>query len=40
VVAETAFLLYVFVVGRRGAHAGETADLDESLRGDYVPVSG
>jgi uncharacterized membrane protein SpoIIM required for sporulation len=40
VVAEVAFLLYVFVVGRRGAEAGETADLDESLRGDYVPVSG
>jgi len=38
--AETAFLTYVFVLGRRAVAAGNAADLDEELRGDVVPVSG
>jgi len=40
VLAELGFLGYVWTLGRRGAAAGETGDLDEELRGDYVPVAG
>src|SRR4051794_2887318 len=40
VAAEAAFLTYVWTLGRRGALAGETGDLDEELRGDYAPVAG
>jgi uncharacterized membrane protein SpoIIM required for sporulation len=40
VVAEICFLAYVWILGRRAVRAGETGDLDEELRGDYVPVSG
>ena len=40
VVAEVAFLTYVFVLGRRAVRAGETGDLDASLRGDIAPVAG
>jgi uncharacterized membrane protein SpoIIM required for sporulation len=40
VVAEAAFLVYVWTLGRRGVAAGETGDLEEELRGDYVPVAG
>jgi uncharacterized membrane protein SpoIIM required for sporulation len=40
IVAELVFLGYVWTLGRRAARAGATGDLDEELRGDYVPVSG
>jgi uncharacterized membrane protein SpoIIM required for sporulation len=40
VLAEAAFLSYVFVLGRRAVRAGVTGDLDESMRGDYAPVAG
>jgi len=40
VVAELAFLTYVWTLGRRAAHQGETGDLEEELRGDYLPVAG
>ena len=40
VVAEVAFLTYVWVLGGRAARRGETGDLEEELRGDYVPVAG
>jgi uncharacterized membrane protein SpoIIM required for sporulation len=40
VLAEVAFLAYVFVVGRRAARAGEAGDLSESERGDVLPVAG
>ena len=40
VVAEICFLGYVWTLGRRGALAGETGDLEEELRGDYLPVAG
>src|SRR3954470_21251081 len=40
VVAEICFLGYVWTFGRRAARAGETGDLEEELRGDYVPVAG
>jgi uncharacterized membrane protein SpoIIM required for sporulation len=39
VVAEVAFLTYVFVLGRRGAHAGQTGDLDFDEREALAPVS-
>jgi uncharacterized membrane protein SpoIIM required for sporulation len=39
VVAEAAFLLYVFVVGRNAVRAGETGDLDRRLLEDTVAVS-
>jgi uncharacterized membrane protein SpoIIM required for sporulation len=39
-VVEIAFLTYVFVLGRRAVRAGQTGDLDESLRGDVAPVAG
>ena len=40
VAAETAFLLWVFVPGRRAALAGSTGDLEASLRGDLLPTAG
>lgn len=39
ILAETAFLLYVFVVGRRAARAGATGDLDEFRAGDTTPLA-
>lgn len=38
VIAETAFLGYVSVLGRRAATAGETGDLDGEARGDLAVV--
>ena len=40
VLAELAFLTYVWTLGRRAAQRGETGDLEEELRGDYLPVAG
>jgi uncharacterized membrane protein SpoIIM required for sporulation len=40
VLAEAAFLGFVFVAGARAAGAGETGDLDPALRGDVAPVAG
>jgi uncharacterized membrane protein SpoIIM required for sporulation len=40
VLAELAFLGYVWTLGRAAARAGRTGDLEEELRGDYAPVSG
>ncbi|SFB51244.1 Uncharacterized membrane protein SpoIIM, required for sporulation [Amycolatopsis marina] len=40
VLAEAAFLTYVFVLGRRAAHAGETGDLTAEQAGDLAPTSG
>lgn len=40
VLAELAFLAYVFVLGRRAALAGETGDLDTEYAGDTVPMRG
>jgi len=37
-VAETAFLVYVLMLGRRAAAAGLTADMPEAP--DTIPVSG
>lgn len=39
VVAEVAFLVYVFVLGRRAVRRGETGDVDASERGDVAPVA-
>ncbi|NEE02479.1 stage II sporulation protein M [Phytoactinopolyspora halotolerans] len=39
VVAELAFLAYIWVFGRRAVAAGEVGDLDETVRGDALPVS-
>ncbi|MER7841731.1 stage II sporulation protein M [Streptomyces sp. NPDC096040] len=39
VVAELAFLAYVFVLGGRAARAGETGDLEESERSAFVPTA-
>ncbi len=39
VVAETLFLLWVFVLGRRAVQAGRTGDLVDDLRGDTLPMS-
>ncbi|MDQ1700235.1 MAG: hypothetical protein QOG34_2098 [Frankiaceae bacterium] len=39
-VVELAFLTYVVVLGRRAVRAGETGDLDVTLRGDVAPVAG
>jgi uncharacterized membrane protein SpoIIM required for sporulation len=38
-VAEAAFLSYVFVLGRRGARAGETGDLAVDERESVLPVA-
>jgi uncharacterized membrane protein SpoIIM required for sporulation len=40
IVVEIAFLTYVFVLGHRAARAGETGDLEQSLRADTVPAAG
>jgi len=40
VVAEAAFLTYVFTLGRRAVRAGETGDLAADLVGDSLPVAG
>jgi uncharacterized membrane protein SpoIIM required for sporulation len=40
VVAEIGFLAYVWTLGRRAVRAGQLGDLDDELRGDYVPVAG
>ncbi|HKS43789.1 MAG TPA: stage II sporulation protein M [Amycolatopsis sp.] len=39
-VAETAFLTYVFVLGRRAAGAGISGDVDARYRGDVLPEAG
>ncbi|GAA2059386.1 stage II sporulation protein M [Streptomyces albiaxialis] len=39
VVAELAFLAYVYVVGRRAAEAGETGDISEADRPTTVPTA-
>jgi uncharacterized membrane protein SpoIIM required for sporulation len=39
VVAECAFLAYVFVLGRRAAQAGVTGDIRSEEAGDLAPVS-
>lgn len=39
VLAETAFLLYVFVLGRRAVHRGETGDVSARDAGDVAPVA-
>ncbi|MBK1788975.1 stage II sporulation protein M [Prauserella cavernicola] len=38
--AEVAFLAYVFVLGRRAAHEGETGDIAAAHTGDTLPASG
>jgi hypothetical protein len=38
--AESLFLGYVFVVGRRAAAAGFTGDVAPEAAGDRLPVSG
>jgi hypothetical protein len=38
-IAETAFLSYVIVLGRRGARAGETGDLAADERESVRPVA-
>jgi uncharacterized membrane protein SpoIIM required for sporulation len=38
-VVEAAFLLYIGVLGRRAARAGETGDLVSDLRGDRMPTA-
>jgi uncharacterized membrane protein SpoIIM required for sporulation len=40
VLAEAAFLAYVFIPGRREALAGETGDLDARYAGDTLPAVG
>ncbi|WP_166355435.1 stage II sporulation protein M [Phytoactinopolyspora limicola] len=39
VVAEVAFLTYVWVFGRRAVQAGEEGDVDDVARGDSLPVA-
>ncbi|ALG07401.1 stage II sporulation protein M [Kibdelosporangium phytohabitans] len=39
VVAEVAFLAYVFILGRRAARAGETGDVDAKYAGDTLPAA-
>ncbi|GGT44138.1 stage II sporulation protein M [Streptomyces chromofuscus] len=39
VVAEIAFLMYVYVLGRRAARAGETGDVDAAERSAAVPTA-
>jgi uncharacterized membrane protein SpoIIM required for sporulation len=38
--AEAAFLSYVWLLGRRGVSAGETGDLEVEARGDLAEVAG
>ncbi|MGH8826961.1 MAG: stage II sporulation protein M [Jiangellaceae bacterium] len=40
VAAEVAFLVYVWVYGRRAVAAGETGDIDQATSGDVMPVAG
>lgn len=40
VLAEAAFLVYVFVLGRRAALTGETGDMDAQYAGDTLPTTG
>ena len=40
IAAETAFLGYVFTLGRAAARAGETGDLVAADRGDLLPTAG
>jgi hypothetical protein len=40
VLAESAFLTYVLVLGRRAVRAGLTGDLLAEEAGDLVPISG
>jgi hypothetical protein len=40
VLAEIAFLAYVFVLGRRAVLAGETGDIDARHAGDTLPTVG
>ncbi len=40
VVAEVAFLAYVWVYGRRAVLAGEVGDVEEDVRGASAPVTG
>ncbi len=40
VAVESAFLAYVFVLGRAAYHEGVTGDVDISAAGDTVPVAG
>ena len=40
VLAETAFVLWVFGLGRRAALGGSTGDVEDSLRGDRLPTAG
>ena len=40
VAAEAAFLLWVFLPGRRAALAGATGDVEASQRGDLLPTAG
>ncbi|MDI3409511.1 stage II sporulation protein M [Streptomyces cavernicola] len=39
ITAELAFLLYVYVVGRRAARSGETGDLDPTERSTLAPAA-
>jgi uncharacterized membrane protein SpoIIM required for sporulation len=39
VLAEAAFLAWVFVLGRRAANTGITGDVELSLRGDVLPTA-
>jgi uncharacterized membrane protein SpoIIM required for sporulation len=39
VVAELAFLGYIFIIGRRAAIAGATGDVDSRYAGDTLPTS-
>ncbi|MCI0687777.1 MAG: stage II sporulation protein M [Sporichthyaceae bacterium] len=40
VAVEVGFLLYVFVLGRHAARAGETGDIERSAVGDVLPTAG
>jgi uncharacterized membrane protein SpoIIM required for sporulation len=40
VIAETCFISYVWILGRRAVGAGETGDLDLQARGDLAEVAG
>ena len=40
VLAELAFLTYVFTLGRRAVAAGDTGDLEHEFVGDALPVRG
>jgi hypothetical protein len=40
VIAEIAFISYVWILGRRAVRAGLTGDLDAEQRGDLADVAG